>query len=72
MPPFQAFRSGCRRFLVNFVLATLLTGCSYESWRGEHGSGYNIGIAVEPTVLIMTVIGVGLMSYWLWRGMKKR
>ncbi|WP_375379519.1 PEP-CTERM sorting domain-containing protein [Hymenobacter volaticus] len=31
-----------------------------------------MGIAVEPAVLTMTVIGIGLMSYWLWRRRKKR
>ena len=70
MRPFHPFRSGFYLFLISLMLVTLMTGCSWESWSGKSGTGYSIGILLVPTVSMMAAVGVGLISYWMWRRRK--
>jgi hypothetical protein len=71
MRPCYVYRSGFRIRFAPLLLCAFGTGCYSESFRGESGSGYKIGIAVVPAAVLAAIL-LALLGYFLWRQSNKR
>jgi uncharacterized membrane protein len=59
------------RFLLVLCLFGAMTGCSIETYRGEAGSGYKVGIVAGPATVLVAVV-VAMLGYFMWRRIRKR
>ncbi len=66
----RIYRPGFRFRLAHLVLFAVVTGCHRESFRGEAGSGYKLGIAVAPAVVLAAIMAA-LLGYFVWRRISK-
>jgi hypothetical protein len=71
MRHYYGSRSGFRIRFTHFLLCAFGTGCHSESFRGESGSGYTIGIAVVPAAVLAAIL-LMLLGYFIWRQSTKR
>jgi ABC-type branched-subunit amino acid transport system permease subunit len=70
MSQYQFYRFGFH-FLFAYLFA-FVTGCKSESFNGQSGSGYKIGIVVAPAAAILAAILAGLLGYFVWRRISKQ
>jgi hypothetical protein len=56
----------------SLLLLVLTTGCSHESFHTEAGSGFRIGLAVTPTLVLLVLSFAGLLGYLRWRWHRNR
>jgi hypothetical protein len=54
------------------LLLVLATGCSHDVFHTEAGSGFRIGLAVTPTLVLLGLSLAGLLVYLRGRQRRKR
>jgi len=67
----DVYRSSPRFLFARIFLFAFVTGCRSESFSGESGSGYKIGIAVAPAAILVAIMAA-LLSFFVWRRSSKR
>ena len=67
----DVYRSSFRLLFAHLLLFAFVTGCKSESFSGESGSGYKIGIAVVPAVILLAIMAA-LLGFFVWRRSSKR
>lgn len=72
MRPSPISRAGFRFPFGCLVILAVATGCTNESFRGESGSGFKVGIAVNLAAAVLTVLLAALLGYVVWRRSSKR
>lgn len=72
MYSYHVYRSGFRFRFAYLFLGASVTGCHSESFRGELGSGYKIGLAVAPIAALSVALLAALFGYVVWRRISKR
>lgn len=68
--PAARFRPNLLWVLV-VLIGFLAASCSMESGRSELGSWRSVGLVVTPAIWSTVILGLGLLSYGVWRRMKK-
>lgn len=56
----------------SLLLLVLATGCSHDVFHTEAGSGFRIGLAVTPTLVLLGLSLAGLLAYLRGRRRRKR
>ena len=67
----DVYLSNFRFLFARIFLFAFVTGCKSESFRGESGSGYKIGIAVVPATILVALVAA-LLGFFVWRRSSKR